>query len=213
MNKNIYLKEIIVNNKPLVITNAVEHYISKYPKSAGYLLLSGAFSRNIRLAIKHLEKFTSQGVIIHDISDQALEELLAEEFDLIEAAGGLVLNPQNELLMIFRRGFWDLPKGKIDEGENEKDAAIREVMEETGLTHLAIDTFLTSTYHYYTMDDKKILKKTYWYKMSTPDTPALIPQIEEDIMLARWVKPLEVNILIKNSYSTIQQLVNLYYPN
>lgn len=211
MNKNIFIKEITVHNKPLIITNAVEFYISKHPKSAGYLLLSGAFGRNIRMAIRHLESLTSQGVIIHDISDTALKELLEQEFETIEASGGLVINPNNDLLMIFRRGFWDLPKGKIDSGETVEDAAIREVKEETGLEFLEIEKFLTSTYHYYEHDGKKILKKTYWYKMTTPSTSSLTPQIEEDIMLAKWAKPNEVTILIKNTYSTIQFLLQKYY--
>jgi 8-oxo-dGTP pyrophosphatase MutT (NUDIX family) len=36
----------------------------------------------------------------------------------IVAAGGLVFNENKELLMIYRRSKWDLPKGKLDEGEN-----------------------------------------------------------------------------------------------
>ncbi len=43
----------------------------------------------------------------------------------VEAAGGLVLNEKGEVLMIFRRGSWDLPKGKIDPNESVETAAIR----------------------------------------------------------------------------------------
>jgi len=211
MKKNIFIKEITVNNKPLIITNAVEHYISKNPLSAGFLLLSGAFSRNIRLGLKHLEKLASQGVIIHDNSEEALKELLHEEFVLIEAAGGLVITPNNELLMIYRRGHWDLPKGKIDKGEDDATAAIREVQEETGLQYINIDNYLTATYHYYMQDDQKILKKTYWYKMSTPQSTSLVPQVEEDISIAKWVTSQEIPELLKNTYSTIHFLVSKYY--
>ena len=56
----------------------------------------------------------------------------------IIAAGGLVLNEKNELLMIFRRGFWDLPKGKVDEGETLEQCAVREVKEETGLQNIRL---------------------------------------------------------------------------
>ena len=52
----------------------------------------------------------------------------------IEAAGGIIISEKGELLMIFRRGKWDLPKGKIDQGETPPQAAIREVKEETGLS-------------------------------------------------------------------------------
>ena len=61
---------------------------------------------------------------------------------IIEAAGGLVFNEKNELLMIFRRGFWDLPKGKVDEGETLEQCAVREVQEETGLQNIMLGDFL-----------------------------------------------------------------------
>ena len=53
-------------------------------------------------------------------------------FKVIEAAGGVVMNEKNDILVIFRSGKWDLPKGKIDKNESIRSAALREVMEETG---------------------------------------------------------------------------------
>ena len=50
-------------------------------------------------------------------------------FDVEKAAGGLVLKDE-QFLMIYRLGKWDLPKGKLDKGENEKQGAVREVEEE-----------------------------------------------------------------------------------
>ena len=55
-----------------------------------------------------------------------------EEFTIIQAAGGLVFNKENQLLTIKRNGLWDLPKGKIERHEDQMAAALREVMEETG---------------------------------------------------------------------------------
>jgi 8-oxo-dGTP diphosphatase len=60
--------------------------------------------------------------------------------DLIRAAGGIVLRPVSsgryEVACIFRaaRGDWTFPKGKLDEGETFEQAAVREVLEETGLS-------------------------------------------------------------------------------
>ncbi|MDZ4706720.1 MAG: NUDIX domain-containing protein [Saprospiraceae bacterium] len=108
-------------------------------------------------------------------------------FKLIEAAGGLVLNPAGEILFIYRRGFWDLPKGKIDEGESPSEAAVREVHEETGIKQLDLGAELKITYHTYReKDGRRILKRTYWYRMKT-ETLELHPQAEEDIEEAIWM--------------------------
>jgi 8-oxo-dGTP pyrophosphatase MutT (NUDIX family) len=109
-------------------------------------------------------------------------------FTILEAAGGFVTNPQNELLVFFRRGAWDMPKGKIDPGETPEAAAVREVQEETGLQEVALGEFVMHTWHTYRLKDERILKKTWWYKMTTPET-SVIPQTEEDIERIEWVDP------------------------
>ena len=81
---------------------------------------------------------------------------------VITAAGGLVLNPNTEILMIFRRGHWDLPKGKLDEGETIVSCAVREVQEETGLSDIHVDQFLLMTKHTYfdTYLFEEVIKET-----------------------------------------------------
>jgi len=56
----------------------------------------------------------------------------------VHAAGGVVWRRHDgdlEVLLVHRPkyGDWSLPKGKLDRGESEADAARREVLEETGL--------------------------------------------------------------------------------
>lgn len=110
-------------------------------------------------------------------------------FTLLEAAGGYVTNPEGKLLVFYRRGSWDLPKGKIDPGETPEQAAVREVQEETGLVNVALGDFLDHTWHTYRdRHDVRILKKTWWYRMATSDTQ-LTPQTEEDIERIEWVEP------------------------
>lgn len=109
-------------------------------------------------------------------------------FKRLDAAGGLVTNPQGQLLVFFRRGSWDMPKGKIDPGETPEQAALREVREETGLKNLSLGPFLTHTWHTYRLDEDRILKCTWWFRMETADKQ-LIPQTEEDIEEIRWVDP------------------------
>lgn len=109
-------------------------------------------------------------------------------FKVLEAAGGYVENAAGELLVFYRRGSWDMPKGKIDPGETPEQAAIREVQEETGLQNIRLGQFLAHTYHTYEEKDKRILKSTWWYRMQTNDTQ-LVPQTEEDIEAIHWVMP------------------------
>ena len=108
-------------------------------------------------------------------------------FRLIHAAGGKVLNEDQEVLFIYRRGKWDLAKGKVDKGETLEEAAVREVMEECGLVQLQLQDFLIATYHIYEIKNKWVLKTTFWYQMSATRHQALIPQLEEDITEMKWM--------------------------
>ena len=49
------------------------------------------------------------------------------------SAGGVVLFGNAILLLRKFNGDWVLPKGKVEEGENRQEAALREVLEETGV--------------------------------------------------------------------------------
>jgi 8-oxo-dGTP pyrophosphatase MutT (NUDIX family) len=122
------------------------------------------------------------------------------------AAGGVVRNLEGNVLLIFRRGFWDLPKGKIDEGEMSEQAALREVGEEVGLTECDILRPLTVTYHTFTdKKGRKILKPTYWYLMETP-TDVVTLQTEEDIEASVWTSP---QAFLQNGEPIYPNIVNV----
>ena len=72
------------------------------------------------------------GIIFHQNFDKLKKDFF-KHFKLIKAGGGLVKNKAGQILLIFRRGKWDLPKGKLDDNETLLQCAIREVREETGL--------------------------------------------------------------------------------
>ncbi|MBV9986191.1 MAG: NUDIX domain-containing protein, partial [Chitinophagaceae bacterium] len=101
----------------------------------------------------------------------------------IVAAGGLVQNENGELLMIYRRGKWDLPKGKLDKGESIEACALREVTEETGVRNLQLGALIDIGYHEYFDKylQQEVIKETHWFRMSATGTQHLVPQTEEDI--------------------------------
>jgi 8-oxo-dGTP pyrophosphatase MutT (NUDIX family) len=128
----------------------------------------------------------------------------------IIAAGGLVFNDKHELLMIFRRGKWDLPKGKLDEGETIEACAVREVQEETGLAQVILQDFISLTYHEYFDEYSKqdAIKETHWYKMYAPNEQSLTPQTEEDIEQIEWVNENAIAEKLSNSYPNIIEIID-----
>ncbi len=120
---------------------------------------------------------------------EKMREDLEGLYQLQPAAGGVVRNMEGNILLIFRRGSWDLPKGKIDLGELSEQAALREVAEEVGLANCEIVRPLTITYHtFYDRKGRNVLKPTYWYLMETPDDVVTL-QTEEDIEASIWTNP------------------------
>jgi len=131
----------------------------------------------------------------------------------IVAAGGLVSNEEGKLLLIYRRGFWDLPKGKWDEGETIEQCALREVEEETGLSNIQLGKLVGTTYHEYFDEWKQrdVIKETHWFAMHVSGTQQLVPQHEEDIEEIRWVAPKEMPEYLQNTYKNIVEIINKYY--
>ncbi|RLD52398.1 MAG: NUDIX hydrolase [Bacteroidetes bacterium] len=125
-------------------------------------------------------------------------------FNYIEAAGGLVKNKNNELLVIHRFDIPDLPKGKIEKNEKPEDTAIREVEEECGITGLKITGKAEPSYHIYTIKNKKVLKKTHWFYMNYAGDETLKPQTEEDITKVEWCDVQKLTEFQKQTYKSLK---------
>ena len=131
-------------------------------------------------------------------------------YNYIKAGGGLVINQYGKVLLIFRRGVWDLPKGKQDPGEKLAQTALREVQEETGLKDLKLIEKLDNGYHCYLMSKQRTLKRTRWYLMHTQTPEKLVLQKEEGIQDAAWFDPKELPNLQMPMYNNIRDVLIKY---
>ena len=203
-----FVQKIYYNNKPLILTNDSKAYMREHPIAEGYLSFVGAFPRNFRLAFEHLDKSRTLGAIIEDESQKSLKEELHRMYSPIDAAGGVVVNEQDAVLMIYRRGKWDLPKGKCDDGEEIPACALREVSEETGLQKLKLGDKICDTYHVYSQYGENLLKRTAWYKMKGSVSETLTPQKEENIQEARWIAERDMGPIVYKSYEAIREVLH-----
>lgn len=129
---------------------------------------------------------------------------------IVVAGGGLVQNEKGELLMIFRRGKWDLPKGKLDPGETIEHCALREVKEETGLRNVILGKLIDiSTHEYFdAFLSEEVVKETHWYEMIANGEQILTPQSEEDITDIKWVTNQELKKCLLNSYVNVVAIIS-----
>lgn len=195
--------KIFINEKPFVIADPAE---DTHPFAACKKV--GHDPLQIASLIKECESLKSKGILmITDDTDFAFKDFYTH-FVPIEAAGGVVFNERNEVLLIKRLGKWDLPKGKIDGDESDEEAAIREVEEECGISGLSIVAPLPSTFHCYKQHNHRFLKTTFWFTMRTSDDRLLKPQKEEHITEAKWVPWSTLDLATLDSYASILDLMH-----
>lgn len=163
------------------------------------------------LGLTNLRKIfeTAKSVAIVSPSEEESDRLFAQfgaQFVPVEAGGGLVASPRGEVLMIFRNGRWDLPKGKLEPGEEIAQCAVREVEEECGISGLKLGRLITRTYHLYELEGRWILKRTTWYAMENDGNGDLVPQTEEGITDIRWIAPDNLCSYVEDTYCTIRDV-------
>jgi 8-oxo-dGTP pyrophosphatase MutT (NUDIX family) len=190
---------IYFGDAKLVIANAV---------SAGcYSQLSADDLLSVSRAkiIKKVE--TDKFVTLLSSDPAATYELFASQFVEVHAAGGVVQAAGGEILMIRLRDRWDLPKGHVEVGESSRDAALREVAEETGVEACIVgDEPLMTTLHAYDTYGRWELKHTDWWRMRA-ETTSLRAQSEEGITDVIWCEQSKVDDRLKSSYPTIKAVI------
>lgn len=215
---------VFINDIPLILNKATdkvykhdydlvlkadEHFTSK--DLVGDVLMKNAdvylIDRLVRLMeVKKLKKLRSLTLLAD--KKKVLIEHLKDQFKIVKAAGGLVLK-DGKILMIYRLGVWDLPKGKLEKREGVASGAVREVEEECNISVKVLDK-LPKTWHSYAYKGKKILKKTSWYLMECTDDSLMKPQAEEFIEEVRWMTPEEVLTVLPQAYTSIAFVVRHY---
>jgi 8-oxo-dGTP diphosphatase len=106
------------------------------------------------------------------------------------AAGGIVLRQEETPLIavvrLRKRNEWVLPKGKLDDGETARDAAEREVLEETG-HDVAVHEFLGTLVY----ESGGRFKAVHYWRMEAGGEPT--HELMDDIKAVDWL-PLDAAI-------------------
>ena len=193
----MYIK-IYFDNKPLFLCNDVDASLQPYVHHDDAVFIDELNLHTVKSMIHEMqEPSVHAGVFFHSDLNE-LKTAFFKKFTLVLAGGGFVQNDMNEVLMMFRRGKWDLPKGKMDKKETFEQCAIRETEEETGLKKITLISPLITSYHTYHEGTRYVLKETKWFKMKVNGEQKLKPQLEEQITKLEWVGKSDLKKYMEN---------------
>jgi hypothetical protein len=194
--------KVFVNDKPILLSDqALSH--SEYEI---YLFKDTRFEE----IVHKLQNTNTSGIYLYHNDLDVLWNKFLSYFEIVTAAGGLVINSQNQMLFIRRNERWDLPKGRMEIGETCRETAVREVEEECAIAPLEIIAELPISYHVYQENSQNKLKKTHWFVMKTASSITPIPQTEEGITAAVYVSQNQIFSYYPEMYANIQDIVNEY---
>ena len=199
--------KIYFGTKPVFLCDEVDSMIHEYMHHPDAIFIDEITGPAIKSLLHEIKKPDFHAGVLWNEDLEKLKKSFWKHFTVIQAAGGLVRNEKDEILMIFRRGAWDLPKGKRDKGETLEACAVREVKEETAIQKLKLRDHLITTFHTYDEFGKHILKESYWYNMESDSRQKLEPQIEEDIRDIVWVAPENLKQKLENTFPSIIDVI------
>lgn len=203
------MQKIYFNSKPLFLCSELTGEIDVYYHRQDTIFLDELNIHSLKTMVHEMQQpEVHAGIFLHhDVGE--LLEAFKKQFTVIQAGGGFVTAPANHLLVIFRRGKWDLPKGKLDEGESLEECAVREVEEETGLQNVILNSPLGITFHTYHEKDQFILKESHWYLMEASSQQKMTPQQNEDIEACKWVAINELDHYLENMHPSVADVIRL----
>lgn len=168
--------KVFINKLSIILTSKNK----SLSQENSFLLSSITLNEILKKVRKHKKIF-----LYHPKKSELLK-VFKSKIKVIFASGGIVKNDNNQILFIYRRGKWDLPKGKAEKGESIRETAVREVIEETGIEKLKIDKYFSNTFHIVRNNKKYFLKETSWFLMSSNFKGKLKPQLNEGIKSVKW---------------------------
>jgi 8-oxo-dGTP pyrophosphatase MutT (NUDIX family) len=201
------MQKIYFNDKPLFLIDDLSPKFQDLKSDPYTIYREGLNEGNMQEIIARMQSATSKAGIFFHKNTNELVDALKKKFTVIQAGGGFVKYRESHVLLIFRKGRWDLPKGKLDAGEKLEHCAVREVQEETGLGYVELCEKLIVTYHTYYEKEKHILKESHWFKMKSENLQKLIPQYAENIEECRWVDISNLDYYMNNTHPSIIDVV------
>jgi ADP-ribose pyrophosphatase YjhB (NUDIX family) len=206
----MYIK-IYFGEKPVILCDEINKDINEILHHPDAVFVDEISPRAMKSMLHEIKKEEFHAGVIWNEDLDKLKKTFFKNFTAIEAAGGIVQNDEKDLLFIYRRGKWDLPKGKVEKKEKLEDCAMREVTEETGVKGLTLKKKIGETYHSYDEFGKHFLKTSHWFYMTCKGSQELKPQTEEDITDIKWVKTIDIKEPVKNTYSTIKDILSKFF--
>ena len=203
---NIYFGE-----KPVILCDEIDKEINEILHHPDAIFVDEISIRAIKSMLHEIKKEEFHAGVLWHTDLAKLKASFFKNFEIIEAAGGIVQNEKKEILFINRLGKWDLPKGKIEAGEKEEESAVREVTEETGVKDLQLKKKIGETYHVYDAFGKHFLKVSHWYYMTCSSTQTLIPQSAEDITEVKWIATKDIKEPVKHTYPSIKDILGRFF--
>ena len=197
--------KVFVNDKPIIFTTSLKN-------EEGYVtyIYKNTIVTDLIYKLK-LGKLKGAYLYVSNLKKDW--ESFKKDFNVMVAAGGLVLNDKKEILFIYRGTKWDLPKGRREIGEDLEETAVREVEEECGVTNLTIQKKMINTHHFFLENNMYRLKETHWYLMSTSYIGVLIPQLEEGITKVMFRSKASLKDVLQNTFSNIIMVLKCYENN